>query len=677
MGCAHSKRRSLYAVPINTDEEPKGETHIYRPLNAKDGLISEFRDDPNVKTVKDIYLRSFEKFADRPFLGTRERKGIDSYGEYKFKTYKEVHEIGKQIGSAIENLNLAPHTHDDHMTNRFVGVWAKNCEEWIELDVACSLYKFTTVPIYTTLGPDIVKFVVSQTKMATIFCTADHVDDLIKGMEKQELTTLKNVVIFGKNKITKSQHSEAEKYHLNLYPWEDLLESGKDKMQEPAEVKPEDVYTLCYTSGTTGTPKGTILTHRNQTSSIAATNEREDLKIDENDVYYSYLPLAHCMERSGILFMINKGTKVCFSTGEKRTMMEDLQAAKPTIFFGVPKVYMTIYNGIQKKISEQGAMAPMIKMAIKAKLLNLKLRSTYTHPIYDRLIFNKFRAAMGGNLRYCATGAAPLDADILNFLRVVWCIPIVEGYGPTEGCAITFLSRPNDPTNGQVGGPMGCLEYKLIDEEEMKYTSKDKEGPRGEICFRGPCAFGSYFKNPDKTKEGLDKDGWVRTGDIGMINPNGSLSVIDKKKSMFKLAQGEYVAGDKVEEAYKKNDLVKEMFIYGDSSKSYLVTVVIPDKDKIEAIGKELGLEGSFDDLLKNNDLKRRVLEELNKTAANGKLNGYEVAKNIHLDSKTFEENDLMTPTQKLKRGEAKEKYQTAIDQMYESGPLVSDDRQQ
>jgi len=675
MGCAHSKRKALYAIPINTDEKPEGETHIYRPLTAKDGLVDCFRDDPSIKTVKDIYLRSFEKFAERPFVGTREHKGIDSFGEYKFKTYKQVQEIARQIGSAIDHLSLAPIVRDDHMKNRFIGIWAKNREEWIELDAACALYNFTTVPIYATLGPKIVKFIVSQTKMSTIFCTSDHVDDLIQGVKEGELETLKNVVIFGE-KIGKSQHQQAEKYHLNLFLWEELLERGQDNMKDLPEVKPEDVYTLCYTSGTTGTPKGTILTHRNQTAAIAATNEREDLKVDENDVYYSYLPLAHCMERSGILYMINKGTKVCFTTGEKRTMMEDLQASKPTIFFGVPKVYMTIYNGIQKKISQQGAMAPFIKMAIKQKLLNLKLRSKYTHAVYDKLIFNKFRAAMGGNLRYCATGAAPLDPEILNFLRVVWCIPIVEGYGPTEGCAITFLTRPDDPTNRQVGGPMGCLEYKLVDEKEMKYTSKDKEGPRGEICFRGPCAFPSYFKNPEKTKEGLDKDGWVHTGDIGMINPNGSLSVIDKKKSMFKLAQGEYVAGDKVEEAYKKNDLIKEMFIYGDSSKSYLVTVVVPEQDKIEKIASEMGLDGSYGDLLKNNDLKRRVLEDLNKTAEAQQLNGYEIAKHICLESKSFEENDLMTPTQKLKRGDAKEKYSQIIESMYESGPLIGGDRQ-
>jgi len=667
MGCAHSKRQT-YAIPINSDNKPSGESYTYRNPWAKDGLTASFKEDPKVKTIKDLYERAFEKFGENPFLGMRSVEGKEKFGSYKFKTYNEVKEISKQVGSAINKLDLAPAIKEDNEL-RFVGIWAKNCEQWIDLDIACSLYKIVSVPIYSTLGKEIVKYVVSQTHLTTIFCTADHIDELIEQISKRELPYLDNVVSF--DKVSRQQKQEAEKAKLKLFSWEELLEIGKKNMQEPVEVNAEDLYTICYTSGTTGTPKGAMLSHGNQTASIAATLERDDLMIDENDSYFSYLPLAHCMERSGILYMISKGMKIGFSSGIKEKMMEDVQEFKPSIFFGVPKIYMKIYEGIEKKIKEQGvAKAAFIKMAIKAKIINLKLLKIYKHPVFDRLIFNKMREAMGGRLRYCATGAAPLDADILNYLRVVWCVPIIEGYGPTEGCAITFLTHPNDPVTGQVGGPMSCLEYKVIDDKEMKYTSEDKEGPRGEICFRGPCAFSGYYKNPEKTEENLDKEGWVKTGDIGMINKDGSLSVIDKKKSMFKLAQGEYVAGDKVEDAYLKCDLVDEIFVYGESSKSFLVSIVVPKKDQIEKLAKQLSLEGSYENNLKKPELRKKLLKAMDKAGKQAKLNGFEMVKQVYLESKSFKDNDLMTPTEKLKRGDAKNKFKEAIDRMYKDGPL-------
>lgn len=674
MGCPHSRQfHKHYSVKVNSDEKVEGESHIYRAPAYKDGLVTAFRDDPNVRTVKDLYMRAFDKFADQPFLGMRTKEAKDKMGPYEFKTYKEVKEIAQQIGSAIVNLHLAPPVKEGDMENRFIGIYAKNSEQWIELDIACTMYNMVSVPIYATLGPEIVKFILEQTKLQTIFCSEDHVKELIDGASEHGYH-LKNVVSFGES--TSEQDDAGTKANIRVLSWEDMIFNGRNKPREPVDVQPEGLYTICYTSGTTGTPKGAMLSHKAQTSSIAATMEREDLEIDENDCYYSYLPLAHCMERSGILYMVSKGTKIGFASGDKRKMKEDLQELKPSIMFGVPKVWNTIYEGIKKQFDGlTGLKKATVETALKVKLFNLKTRGKYTHPLYDRLVFNKVRESMGGRLRYAATGAAPLDPEVLNFLRVALCIPIVEGYGPTEGCAITFLSNARDPSSGQVGGPMGCLEFKVKDEKDMKYTSEDKDKfgrslPRGEVMFRGSCAFDGYYKQPEKTADNLTKDGWVMTGDIGQINHDGSLTILDKKKSFFKLSQGEYVAGDKVEAVYKDSKFVNEMLIHGDSSKNFLVAIVVPKKEEIEKLAAEMNLEDSYEKLLEKKEIKEKVLKEMNGLAKEKKLNGFEMARQLHLSSKTFKELDLMTPTEKLKRNEAKEKLKDQIEQMYKDGPL-------
>lgn len=175
--------------------------------------------------------------------------------------------------------------------------------------------------------------------------------------------------------------------------------------------------------------------------------------------------------------------------------------------------------------------------------------ATYNYGFYDRIVCNKFRAILGGNIRIMATGSAPISSDVLNFLKVAFCCPILEGYGQTESSAASTVTLPNDGTAGHVGGPIPCVKIRLRDLPDMGYTSRDVPHPRGEICFQGPSIFKGYFKNDEKNKEAL-VDGWLLSGDVGVILANGSIRVIDRAKNIFKLAQGEYIAPEKLENVY-------------------------------------------------------------------------------------------------------------------------------
>ena len=219
--------------------------------------------------------------------------------------------------------------------------------------------------------------------------------------------------------------------------------------------------------------------------------------------------------------------------------------------------------------------------------------------LFDRLVFSKIRAKIGGRVRAMITGASPISPEVFDFLRVCFTRDIVEGYGMTEtACAIT-LTMPGDPTAGHVGGPVTACEVKLDDIPEMGYTNADRPFPRGEICVRGPCNFRGYHKDEAQTREVVDADGWVHTGDVGMWIEGGRLRVIDRKKNIFKLSQGEYVAPEKIEQVYQRSPLLQQVFVYGDSLSPCLVAVGVPDPEVFLPWAKRQGRDNNLEDLCK------------------------------------------------------------------------------
>ena len=244
-----------------------------------------------------------------------------------------------------------------------------------------------------------------------------------------------------------------------------------------------------------------------------------------------------------------------------------------------------------------------------------------THTFYDRVVFDKFKAVMGGKVRFMITGSAPISKDVLNFLKIAFCCPISEGYGQTESAAPASMTLSADPECGHIGGPYPTCDFKLVDLPDMNYTSKDKteDGeamPRGEICFRGYNTFKGYFGQPEQTKETIDEDGWVHTGDIGQIRPNGSIKIIDRQKNIFKLSQGEYIIPDKLENKFTTSSYIQQIFVYGDSLQNNVVAVVIPEKHHLEKWAKENGVSDSnYEELLKDDKAKKFYLEEIKKMA--------------------------------------------------------------
>ena len=268
-----------------------------------------------------------------------------------------------------------------------------------------------------------------------------------------------------------------------------------------------------------------------------------------------------------------------------------------------------------------------------------------------------------------STGSAPISGEVMEFLRVCFGGIVFEGYGMTESACVISKTHALDFTCGHVGTPVKCCEVKLDSVREMNYTTNDKPYPRGEVCVRGPSVFSGYYKAQDTTDEVMDRDGWLHTGDIGTWLPGGRLKIIDRKKNIFKLAQGEYVAPEKIENVYARSRFVAQSFVYGDSLTASLVAIVVPDEEVLVPWAKKKGVavgDVDFRKLCLDVSVQKMIHESMVTVGKEAGLKGFEQVKAVHLHPTLFSvENGLFTPTFKLKRPQARVAFQGDIDRMY------------
>jgi long-chain acyl-CoA synthetase len=403
------------------------------------------------------------------------------------------------------------------------------------------------------------------------------------------------------------------------------------------------------------------------------------------DSVISYLPLAHIFECVVEAAAMCNGAAIGFYQGDVTKLTEDMAQLKPTMLMGVPRVFSKIYQRIMSTVEAKNCLVKWVfNRAYTGQCTALR-----THqPLNlgdDKKIFAPIRARLGlDKCRMIVTGAAPCPAYVIEFLRIV-CkdAMVLQGYGMTETSAGISIVTPGDSTMGHCGAPFPCCEIKLRDVPEMKYFHTDSN-PTGEIMCRGPNIFAGYYKNEEATKETLEDNGWLATGDIGRFNPNGTLSIIDRKKNIFKLSQGEYIAAERVETIYGKSSAVGQIWVYGNSFKSFVVAVVVPSGDfsKIKATEQGWWTGGdvvdekyiaAFADLYKGSHaeaMKKIVFDEINKQ--NSHLKGFEKVKDIIIEADIdkmlagfTEKNDCLTPSFKLKRPFLLQRYLKQLKDLY------------
>ncbi|KAF3779723.1 Long chain acyl-CoA synthetase 4, partial [Nymphaea thermarum] len=651
-----------FLVKVEEGKEGDGERPsvgpVYRSAFAKDGFPEPV---PGLESCWDVFRVSVQRNPQNPMLGRREI--VDGKpGKYVWMTYQEVYDIVMKVGLSIRSCGVEP--------GGRCGIYGANCPEWLMSMEACNAHGIYCVPLYDTLGAGAVEFIVCHAEVSIAFVEEKKIAEMLKILSNSS-KFLKALVSFGK--FTNEQREDVEKFGLAAYSWDEFLLLGDKKQFDFPSPKKDDICTIMYTSGTTGDPKGVLLSNKSIVTLISGVErllECVNEELTNKDVYLSYLPLAHIFDRVIEELFIWKGASIGFWQGDVKLLVEDIGELKPTIFCGVPRVLDRIYSGLMQRISSGGLLRRTlfnVAHSYKYNCMKKGFKHEQAAPIFDAIVFSKVRQGLGGRVRLILSGAAPLATHVEAFLRVVSCAHVLQGYGLTETCAGTFVSLPNELSMlGTVGPPVPNVDVCLVSVPEMGYDALSTT-PRGEICIRGDTVFSGYYKRDDLTKEVLI-DGWFHTGDIGEWQPEGSLKIIDRKKNIFKLSQGEYVAVENLENVYGSCAATDAIWIYGNSFESFLVAVVNPNKESLEQWAEENGESGDFTVLCGNPKAKEYMLGELNKIGKEKKLKGFEFIKAVHLDPLPFDmERDLITPTYKKKRPQLQKYYQNVIDNLYKS----------
>ena len=456
----------------------------------------------------------------------------------------------------------------------------------------------------------------------------------------------------------------------------EIERKGSLKKYDDVLPNTDDISTIMYTSGTTGNPKGVMISQRNLMSFLHSA-----LQIDQSEKYninkkeerhLSYLPLAHVYERVVNLCSLIRGVPVGFWSGNVESLIGDMQILKPIMFFGVPRVFQKFQDAIMNKINNSNfIIRTMFNYAYKQKLNAVNHRKQAS-AFWDKIIFSKFREPFGGSIKFAGSGSAPLSKEAQTFLKVCLFEVVGEGYGLTESCASGCGTNPFDVKAGHVGTPGRNVEMKLVSCQEMNYLITDKPEMRGEIYLRGPSIFKGYYKEKDKTDTVLSKDGWFATGDIGKWRNEGRLEIIDRKKNIFKLAQGEYIRPEYIQNIYKLGRFIGNCFITGNSFETYLVGIIVPDFEALlpfinDPNNNLIDLKSKTkQEIIKDERIKELIRQSMKKEEEKAQLNGFEKCKKFILKSEEFsQENGLLTNSMKLKRNIARKRFENETKEMY------------
>mmetsp|Transcript_16392 Transcript_16392/g.30871 ORF Transcript_16392/g.30871 Transcript_16392/m.30871 type:complete len:680 (-) Transcript_16392:164-2203(-) len=663
-------------VVPGTEDPSKGWGPIHRSCDGQEPSVGIYDEDTGeqVKTSYENFQLSRQKHANKPCLGYRPIAADGSAGPYVWSTYEQIGKRADNFGSGLVNLDLCPAKPDPEVLNRgMLGLYSKNRLEWVVAEQGCFTQSVVTVPMYDTLGPDSVAYVIKQCELKTVICSAEVMQNVVDC--KSSCPSLECIIIM--EPMTEAMRGQVQAAGLRGIGMDEVEQAGADKPLPHMAPSPEDILTFCYTSGTTGDPKGVLLTHQNLCAAFNGARGRKFLQTRDNDYHMSYLPLPHIFERLMQFGVTLGGAAIGFYQGDTLKIVDDLQALRPTLFPSVPRLLNRVHDRLLAGVQEAGGLKKaLFERAFAAKKAMLP-QGKNTHPLWDRLVFKKIAEKVGlDRVRLIVTGSAPIADHVLDFLRVVFCCSVLEGYGLSETAAGGTITADSDLAPGTVGAVIACNEIRLKDVPDMGYLRTDqvhKIGSRsmpchgrGEICFKGLNIMKGYYKMPDKTAEAIDEEGWFHSGDIGMWTPDGRLKIIDRKKNIFKLAQGEYVAPEKLENLNVQSKFIAQNFVYGDSLKTQLVSVIVPDPEAAKAWAKEQGAQKSVEELCKDPGFKKAVMDDIVELAKGAHLAGFEIVKAIYLDPALWEPGgEVLTPTFKLQRNKAKDKYQAQIEQLY------------
>jgi len=633
-----------------------GEGVARRLTSADPPSTSKF--GPAVDNLFSMFERAAKMYPDNNCFGYRPDLGGGNLAGFSWTNYMTIYQQCLDLASGVAQLGLP--------AKSGFGMYSPNCMSFQVVCLGMMSQGFACVPVYDTLGENIVQYEVNHADLPILFVDSSRLASVSKVLK--DCPTLKYVVqLTALGSVPADITAAFDAAGVNLIDMPSLTAKGKEIPAKPNPPGPDDIAFIMYTSGTTGDPKGVVI---KQLAITIGASYCAGLELLPTDRYLSFLPLAHIFETMVEHAILSVGGSIGFYNGNIKKVSDDILTLKPTLFVGVPRVHQRFYEGAQAKLADmKGLLKSLLVHALETETKAVQQgKRTFWGKVLAKTLGKKIT---GGCVRILISGAAPLPVHVHEFLVAAIGCKVVQGYGMTENAANATLANLEDIRAGHVGPPMPTMDIKLVDVPEMNYTTA--ENNCGEVCTKGPCNFAGYHKNKEETDKVLEPDGWLHTGDIGRWNPDGTLSIIDRKKNIFKLSQGEYIAAEKIEMIVSKSKYVAQPFVYGNSFFPMLVAVVTPDFVELKKAAKEGGwFVEDNEALAAKPEAKKFIMDAMTAEAKEAKLKSFELPKAVHLEGKINElmqgfsiENDCLTPTFKLKRPPLLKKYQAEIDAMY------------
>lgn len=667
------------------DGNPQGETRIRRSFISPDKLVTEPL--PGMRVLPDLLIQSAKDFPTTNAVGWRELIKLHKetktvtkivggkevkedkiwefyeMSDYKYWTYTQLLEEVSKMSNGLAELGLTKET-------RF-NIYSATKPSWQVMAHACSRRSITFATAYDSLGVAGLEHSINEPEAVGIFTNANLLKTLAAIISKAP--TLKYVIYDEEADESIVKNIRDARPDIRIITYDELRQLGETKAHEIIKPDPSDIACIMYTSGSTGAPKGVLLSHLNLVSSVAGVRTLLYEFMSENESVIAYLPLAHILEFIVELTSLSMGVKIGY--GSIKTLTEtsmrncsgDIKTFKPSVMIGVPAVWELIRKGILAKVKAGGKLKQSIFNAALA-VKKSSLLNRIGGGLMDTVVFNQVREQTGGNLRYAISGGAALSKETQEFLSKA-LVSVLQGYGLTESCGMCAILSPTYMQYECVGVPVPSTEIKLVDAPETGYLSTNQPNPQGEVWIRGPSVSRGYFKRDDITKESMTEDGWFKTGDIAQWNQDGTLSIIDRKKNLVKLAGGEYIALEKLESIYKSCSLVANLCVHADASANRPMAIVFVHEKNLAVACEELkiGESGrSISQMCHDEEVEKLVLKELLLTGRKAGFKPLELLQSIVLtDEEWTPQNGLVTAAQKLNRKMILDHYAEAVKKVY------------
>ncbi|GMI77181.1 long chain acyl-CoA synthetase 9 [Hibiscus trionum] len=634
-----------------------------------------------VTTLAELFEQACKEHSDKHLLGTRKLvlREVDvtedgrsfeklHLGEYEWLTYAKTFEAVCSFASGLVQLG--------HKKEERVAIFADTREEWFIALQACFRRNVTVVTIYASLGEEALCHSLNETEVTTVICGNKELKKLVN--ISGQLDTVKRVICMDNEFPTSASG------RWTIISFADVESVGRSNPVDADLPVSADVAVIMYTSGSTGLPKGVMMTHGNVLATVSAVMTIVP-GLGSKDVYLAYLPLAHILELAAenlipaVGGVIGYGTPLTLtdtSNKIKTGTKGDASVLSPTVMAAVPAILDRVRDGVRKKVDAKGGLAKKLFDLAYSRRLSAINGSWFgawglEKFLWDFLVFKKVRAILGGRIRFLLSGGAPLSADTQRFINICLGAPIGQGYGLTETCAGATFSEVDDTSVGRVGSPLPCSFVKLIDWPEGGYLTSDSPMPRGEIVVGGPSVTLGYFKNEEKTKEvyKVDERGmrWFYTGDIGQFHNDGCLEIIDRKKDIVKLQHGEYVSLGKVEAALSISPYVDNIMLHADPFHSYCVALVVASQHAVEDWASKQGIVFTdFADLCEKEETIKEVLSSLVQMGKKARLEKFEIPAKLKLVSTPWTpESGLVTAALKIKREAIRKAFSQDLAMLY------------